>query len=162
MTMSRVAKKTGAFNVDQVVPTLGSASGDQLENMSKLMTDPPPPDVSIGEAVKAVVEAVIGLTPEADKMSLENIRGLITQECQALQALLLEKNSGYGNSVLDPIRIFSKATALEGAFVRIDDKLSRIKRGDLTKVPDEKFADIVDDLLGYLVLVKVALRLGLK
>lgn len=112
--------------------------------------------------VRPEEEKVAHETSEALKMSLENIRGLITAECRALEALLHEKNNGYGNSALDPIRVFSKASPAEGLLVRIDDKLSRIARGDLTLVQDEKLPQTVDDLMGYLVLLKVAWRLGLK
>lgn len=67
--------------------------------------------------------------------------------------MLVAKNASYGNSALDPVRIFSRASAIEQLRVRIDDKLSRIARG--TEVPNE---DTVDDLLGYLVLYKIALK----
>lgn len=65
--------------------------------------------------------------------------------------MLVEKNKAYGNSALDPVRIFSKASTREQLLVRIDDKLSRIARGN--EFPGE---DVIDDLLGYLVLVKLA------
>lgn len=65
--------------------------------------------------------------------------------------LLVEKNAAYGNSALDPVRIFSKADAIEGLNQRIDDKLSRIARG--SEYPGE---DTVRDLIGYLVLRLIA------
>jgi hypothetical protein len=74
----------------------------------------------------------------------------------SLKATLLEKNKAYGNSALDPVRIFSKADAVEQIKVRIDDKLSRIKRG--TELQGE---DSLTDLRGYLVLLEVAKRAGL-
>lgn len=39
--------------------------------------------------------------------------------------MLLAKNAAYGNSALEPVRIFSKADPTEQIRVRIDDKLSR-------------------------------------
>jgi hypothetical protein len=71
----------------------------------------------------------------------------ILNEIVDIGTLLLNKNIAYGNSALEPIRIFSKADAGEQLDVRIDDKLSRIMRGEAYK--DEN--DIVD-LVGYLVL----------
>lgn len=68
--------------------------------------------------------------------------------------LLAEKNAKYGNSASDPMRIFSKAGAVEQLYVRIDDKLSRIGRGAGLDGPDE---DTLLDLVGYLVLL-AALR----
>ncbi len=67
--------------------------------------------------------------------------------------MLVAKNASYGNSALDPVRIFSRASPIEQLRVRIDDKLSRIAKG--TEVPNE---DTVDDLLGYLVIYKIAMK----
>lgn len=67
-----------------------------------------------------------------------------------IRDLLVEKNRAYGNSALDPVRIFSKADPMEQLFVRIDDKLSRLKRGHAAG------EDVVKDLQGYLLLVRVA------
>lgn len=64
--------------------------------------------------------------------------------------MLKEKNKSYGNAALEPIRIFSKADALEQLKVRIDDKLSRISKGN-EFIGD----DTIKDLIGYLVLYKI-------
>ncbi len=79
---------------------------------------------------------------------------LIKDECDSLCALLLEKNRKYGNSALAPRRIFSQASAIEQILVRIDDKLSRIASGN-GMLADE---DTTLDLLGYLILLRVARR----
>lgn len=65
--------------------------------------------------------------------------------------MLQEKNIAYGDSALDPVRVFSKANAIEQLLVRIDDKLSRFARG--TDYPGD---NDIDDLIGYLVLLKIA------
>jgi hypothetical protein len=65
--------------------------------------------------------------------------------------LLIAKNKAYGDSALNPVRIFSKASRIEQLNVRIDDKISRIQRG--TDYGDE---DTVRDLIGYLVLRLIA------
>jgi hypothetical protein len=74
----------------------------------------------------------------------------IAEECDAIKAMLLEKNANYGNSALDPVRVFSKASPVEQILVRLDDKLSRLARG---KEADE---DVIRDILGYLVLLRIA------
>jgi hypothetical protein len=79
---------------------------------------------------------------------------LIVEECDALKALLLEKNASYGDSALDPIRVFSRADPIEQLRVSIDHKLSRIARADPTALGE----DAVFDLLGYLVLFRIATR----
>jgi hypothetical protein len=75
----------------------------------------------------------------------------VCEVMQEIKELLLEKNEKYGNSALDPLGIFSKLSAKEGLLVRIDDKLKRIKNGSLDK-DDE---DVINDLIGYLVLLKI-------
>ena len=69
--------------------------------------------------------------------------------CLGVAKFLMEKNLAYGHSALDPVRVFSKADADEQIRVRMDDKLSRIARGDLAGEDAEL------DLLGYLVLMLV-------
>ena len=68
-----------------------------------------------------------------------------------IERMLIEKNRKYGNSALEPIGVFSKLSPREGLLIRIDDKLKRIKNGSLEK-DDE---DVVNDLIGYLVLLKI-------
>lgn len=68
-----------------------------------------------------------------------------------IEELLISKNAKYGNSALEPLGVFSQLSAKEGLLVRIDDKLKRIKNGSLDK-DDE---DVVNDLIGYLVLLKI-------
>ena len=45
---------------------------------------------------------------------------LIAKICDDIRDLLLEKNRAYGNSALEPIRVFSKASNCEQILVRID------------------------------------------
>ena len=78
----------------------------------------------------------------------------IAQVCDRVKDLLLKKNEKYGDSALSPVRIMSKAQNVEQICVRIDDKLSRIKSGAGLLATDE---DVVLDLIGYFVLLKVAL-----
>ena len=70
---------------------------------------------------------------------------------QEIEDLLVAKNEKYGNSALEPLGVFSQLSAKDGLLVRIDDKLKRIKNGSLDK-DDE---DVVNDLVGYLVLLKI-------
>lgn len=75
----------------------------------------------------------------------------IREVCREVGDILVEKNRAYGNSALDPVRIFSEASPREQLLVRIDDKLSRIARGGAAGVSE----DVVLDLIGYLVLLRV-------
>ena len=75
----------------------------------------------------------------------------ILSTCLEIAHMLIKKNIAYGNSALDPIRIFSKAGPREQLHVRIDDKLNRLMKG--TDYPGD---NDIDDLIGYLVLLKIA------
>jgi len=68
-----------------------------------------------------------------------------------IKATLIEKNRKYGNSALEPARVFSKTSPVEQLLVRIDDKISRIQSGQ-----GDDTEDAVKDLLGYLVLLRIA------
>ena len=75
-----------------------------------------------------------------------------------IKDLLIEKNKKYGNSALEPLGVFSQLSAKEGLLVRIDDKLKRIKNGTL----DRDDEDVINDLIGYLVLLKIHANLNPK
>lgn len=65
--------------------------------------------------------------------------------------MLIAKNRAYGDSALEPVRVFSKSDTIEQLYVRIDDKLSRVQRGH--EYPGD---DTIFDLVGYLVLLLIA------
>jgi hypothetical protein len=86
---------------------------------------------------------------------MTSVRDDIAEVCDDIKDFIIAKNIQYGNSAIDPVRIFSKADPAEQLRVRIDDKLSRLVRGDDSIESD---MDIIDDLIGYFVLYKVVLR----
>jgi hypothetical protein len=73
-----------------------------------------------------------------------------------IRDLLIAKNAKYGNSALEPLGVFSQLSAKEGLLIRIDDKLKRIKNGSI----DRDDEDVVNDLIGYLVLLKIHAKLS--
>lgn len=75
----------------------------------------------------------------------------IFNECLSVAAMLLEKNRKYGDAALNPRRIFSKSTPVEQILVRIDDKLNRVMQGE-----KDEHEDVIQDLLGYIVLLRIA------
>lgn len=74
----------------------------------------------------------------------------IYQVIASTHKFLIAKNERYGNSATEPIRCFSKSAPDEQIFVRMDDKLSRIKNSTELRKND------VVDLMGYLVLLCVS------
>lgn len=84
--------------------------------------------------------------------TLNDTQQMIAREFNNIRDLVLQKNKEYGDSAVNPIRIFSSADSLEQIKVRIDDKLSRLSN----KGPKSIAEDTVSDLIGYLVLLRVA------
>jgi hypothetical protein len=78
---------------------------------------------------------------------------VLDDELQEIREFLVSKNQAYGNSAVEPVRVFSKADAVEQIRVRIDDKISRLMRGRADGEDTEL------DLLGYLILLRVATRM---
>ena len=79
----------------------------------------------------------------------------IAQVCDEIKNMLLEKNMKYGDSALNPVRFLSKSSPIEQILVRIDDKLNRVKQGFNNITDDE---DVINDLIGYFILLKVAIN----
>jgi hypothetical protein len=77
----------------------------------------------------------------------------IRDACRRIETILIGKNRQYGNSVLDPVRIFSRSSTVEQILVRIDDKLSRVRTGD----PSDG-EDTILDLIGYLIFLWIAIK----
>lgn len=76
----------------------------------------------------------------------------IASVCDEIKQMLLEKNMKYGDSALNPLRIFSVASPREQLKVRIDDKLSRIKNQTHNPQGPKDDEDARKDLAGYLIL----------
>lgn len=95
--------------------------------------------------------------PDNDIWSQENVKLEILAQVKAIAEVLIEKNKKYGNSAIQPKRIFSKASPVEQINVRIDDKLSRIANQQVNEDEDAEF-----DLIGYLILKRVFNNLSAK
>jgi hypothetical protein len=89
------------------------------------------------------------MIPPALPKPIVSTRELIVRHCDELKTLLLEKNAKYHDSAVNPVRIFSKASAEEQLLVRIDDKINRITQGE----PGDE--DVLLDLAGYLLLLRI-------
>ena len=83
-----------------------------------------------------------------------DVRTEIRIACDSIKELLIQKNLNYGDSALKPANIFAKGSAVDNLSARIDDKLMRIANKGL----DKNTLDTVDDLIGYLVLLKIAIK----
>lgn len=83
---------------------------------------------------------------------LNDTQKMITIQCDIIRDMLLQKNQEYGDSAINPLRIFSSINNLEQINVRIDDKLSRIKNKSHKNIKE----DTILDLIGYLILKLIA------
>jgi hypothetical protein len=81
----------------------------------------------------------------------------IIVECLEIAEMLIKKNISYGDSALSPIRIFSQADNQEQIKIRIDDKINRIKNGSGFAGDND-----IEDMIGYLILLKIAKRLAIS
>lgn len=81
----------------------------------------------------------------------------IIRVTDGVRDLLIEKNESYGDSAIYPANIFATGNAVDNICCRIDDKLMRIKNTEGFYGYGE---DNINDLIGYLVLLKIALDIS--
>ena len=94
-----------------------------------------------------------------EAFSQEAVKEEILNQVKEIGKFLIEKNRKYGNSAIQPTRIFSKASDEEQIMVRLDDKLSRLQSG---QCDDDE--DVILDIIGYLILLRTmrALKTSIK
>lgn len=77
----------------------------------------------------------------------------ITEITEAMRDLLLYKNQKYGDSALNPKRIFYKGDAKNSILIRLDDKLGRI----MANADETPRINDVADIIGYCTLLLVGM-----
>ena len=77
----------------------------------------------------------------------------IRRKCREIAAMLVVKNRSYGDSALRPLGIFASGDPILNLAARIDDKLARLKAA-----PSAYGEDTLKDLIGYLILLQLALE----
>ena len=95
---------------------------------------------------------------DTDRNGKDTIKGIkfterLDIQVKAITDLLKTKNAAYGNTALNPTNIFSKLNATEAICARIDDKLARINNKGINDLTE----DTIDDLIGYLLLLKMSM-----
>jgi hypothetical protein len=90
-----------------------------------------------------------------DNAVIEAVRNEIRKVCEDFAEFLIDKNTKYGNSVLEPVSIMAKGRTVEELIsARQDDKLSRMK-----SMQPEDMEDPEKDFSGYWVLRQVHRRI---
>jgi hypothetical protein len=87
-------------------------------------------------------------------MKMKSSEDKITEMSNSVRDLLLSKNRAYGDSALSPVAIFGNSDAIVSLTARIDDKLMRIKNRGINSDTE----DTISDLIGYLILLKIAIN----
>lgn len=123
-----------------------------------------PANVSPAVVMSVPAGMEFGVDYDIDKLWTRSSTGPIKHESEvfatkldsiakSITDLLKEKNKAYGNTALNPPQIFSKLSATEAICARLDDKISRIQNKGI----NDKTEDTVDDLIGYLLLLKMSM-----
>ena len=87
------------------------------------------------------------------EVAFEDFANKLDAAASNIVDLLKSKNKAYGNTALSPVKIFSRLDATEALCARIDDKIMRIKNKGI----NDQTEDTVDDLIGYLLLLKMSM-----
>jgi hypothetical protein len=111
-------------------------------------------DKQVGRSPTDIAEVLEWPAAECESMPTpekQDTASAIRHTCNELANFLVGKNQAYGNSALEPTRIFAKGMTADAQLrVRIDDKLNRILKG--SEFPGD---DDLLDLTGYMVLLMV-------
>jgi hypothetical protein len=91
---------------------------------------------------------------ESVKVKKDDFPNMLDAVTKEITDLLKSKNIAYGNTALNPPRVFSKLSSTEALCARLDDKLSRIKNRGI----NDDTEDTLDDVIGYLLLLKMSLK----
>lgn len=96
-------------------------------------------------------EDIEALTNLGEQLGVSSFDQNVHRILNGIADVVSSKNLAYGDSALNPVRIFSKADRMEQLFVRLDDKLSRVQRGH--EYPGD---DTIRDIIGYCTLILIA------
>lgn len=120
----------------------------------------PPPEEDCSDTTTEFIKSLLANTDTEERKEtmckdvnpeVTNTQALIIKKCDELKELLLEKNRKYGDSAINPCRVFSRASATEQILVRMDDKINRIKNRQ-----NDEDEDVIKDLAGYCILYMIA------
>ena len=121
---------------------------DDLDMAVKIMLRDPPvvvessPNNPYDLPCREIAESLLFVYPNLSRQDVVN-------QWLEMSTFLKQKNDSYGSSILNPIRVFStNISTREQILVRMDDKVSRIVRGNSSV---DSMYDTVKDFLGYVV-----------
>lgn len=89
----------------------------------------------------------------AVKTTLTETQNRIVEVMEAMKNLLLYKNMKYGDSALNPKKIFYKGDSMNSILIRLDDKLGRV----ISNMEDKPRVNDVADIIGYSALLLISM-----
>lgn len=134
-----------AADLDQAINYVRSTALDVFQIHGRSAQPRLRPGMSMRDSVFEVCLALV-----VRRMDANTFVDLLEATLRDTRQMLISKNAAYGNSALDPVRVFSTASLKEQLLVRLDDKVSRLTRGSAAG------EDVAQDMLGYLLLVAIA------
>lgn len=150
--LNHTDKSDNALYAVGVLPPNSPNYADCLSKLQALYDNP-----SVTEQdVKPVIEYVDSyIALKAGKNIVGGFSNEVLSILEAVGSMLIEKNRKYGDSALNPARIFSRADTVEQLKIRLDSKINRIRNGNLD---GDGSHDSIKDLIGYLILLLIALQ----
>ena len=89
-------------------------------------------------------------------MKETNTQEKIKEVLDSIKDLLLYKNQKYGDSAINPKKIFYKGDSTNSILIRLDDKLGRI----ISNTEDKPRVNDVADIIGYCTLLLVIMDIS--
>lgn len=78
----------------------------------------------------------------------------IVEITDSIKDLLLYKNQKYGDSAINPKKIFYKGDSTNSILIRLDDKLGRV----MSNTEEKPRVNDVADIIGYCTLLLISMR----
>lgn len=88
-----------------------------------------------------------------DKVLYTDTQQKLSDVLDGMKSLLLYKNRKYGDSAINPKKIFYKGDSTNSILIRLDDKLGRV----MTNTEDKPRVNDVADIIGYCTLLLVSM-----
>lgn len=77
----------------------------------------------------------------------------IVEITQAIQDLLLYKNEKYGDSAINPKKVFYKGDSTNSILIRLDDKIGRV----MSRSDEKPRTNDIADIIGYCTLLLISM-----
>ena len=126
----------------------GIMCNDCLED--RRMKLPEEPFVSIEDVQADLIAKQMEQSPYE---GLPDTQRKINEITDAMKDLLLYKNMKYGDSAINPKKIFYKGDSTNSILIRLDDKLGRI----MSNTEEKPRVNDTVDLIGYLILLLISM-----